>query len=1190
LTRPHILLSALFLMTVLFSTPARAEQGETFSATRYEDLKSPFATVGDRTVILTPGGLYRFLSSAESWTVLTPGEGLPAEPLIGLCPTENDLWITGLGASVSDPQFDDWQPYVPDTDYPGRFVYDIEADDDYAYAGTDAGAARFDRYILEWEPLADPAERSLGLIYDVAVGEERVWFALEGGVAEYRKNAENIRIDTQLGQLTEPTVLALRQTASHIWAITNEGLARYNIELETWTSFLPGIDLPDARIHQLTLIGQDLWLGTDDGLWRFSSDTNIWRRDDRCADMPGRQVFSFDVKNDLWAVTDKAFAFYDKGAERWVEFTENVSVEPGPDVKLMHQHDTLFIVTARKITYALTNRENNPTLFIYRTESIRQSGVAATPTAPYWRPGLYDSGLGLQKSPDEYLLLKGGVTYDLQGSDFDNLIDETRLDLTLNGRSAEGRTLSGYYDTTDPDNEAYQISFRGTRDDNVRNISGGEIEQQCFNSYLNPDTGIEGGWLRMEAGPRSESTRRRLITSDLWAGARRTFPGRKIFYDIDGVEELDHEKLIANSEKIIIDQEILKLGEDYSIDWEHGNFFLMPHILIDGNTAVEVTYQYEIDDEAEAAADAAIPNDRNLFAGQIGLAASDRVFMGLGAASWSDTSGNSASQIDLNSRIEYKSASSFLRVVPEIAFSSGESKTGNAASIALDGRYRGLELSSRYRRLGADHATLEDRLTLLGRLREEATLDGRFDMSRNLQTTLAWKQTHSDQVPVATGGDTVSVGHGSESLALAGIRFHASNLPNITMQRGKVVVDSTGSELTKTISRAEMEYTPQPDGLNRLGIKRLWLRAFFQRSEREKSDTPKVTDHTYFRFNGSTGKLFSWNLDFENQWIHRPDADGPSGLQRNQELNMTLQSEPHSSLSVYFRADSKRDQEWYDYGGASGFKTERRFTSNTHFYPGQLTSWLSPLTFQIDLSRTGSEDGGPGDELPGGDALWQTFSAAHKGAASNNGVFESRWQIYSWLRLIDRLELTRSHGHEDEVEFDRDYNLFENRIEFRPRSGQITLRYRNSGNHETDLGSAVVPEWFRHEYYGEWNQTWGGGFQSYCALNFVRSDKVLQVHPDVKSSISPIVQGNYFHDWWHLDASLTLQYTHEYITGEASSFELQRPNTVALTSSVQIRPHRLLALTLNHTLSIFPGDKNEADSDHDFTLSLRIRA
>ena len=51
-----------------------------------------------------------------------------------------------------------------------------------------------------------------------------------------------------------------------------------------------------------------------------------------------------------------------------------------------------------------------------------------------------------------------------------------KLDLALNGHFGSDRTLSGFYDSTDPDNLAYQLSYRGARSDVLRVLSVGEIE------------------------------------------------------------------------------------------------------------------------------------------------------------------------------------------------------------------------------------------------------------------------------------------------------------------------------------------------------------------------------------------------------------------------------------------------------------------------------------------------------------------------------------------------------------------------------------------------------------------------------------------------------------------------------------------------------------------------------------------
>ena len=326
---PHFVL----LAALSIGAPFAGARAEPFSATLAADLRPAIASVEGKILILSPAALIRFQPETEAWTTTTAAEGLPQPPLIGLSVTAGQIWITGQGAAFSDPRFDDWQRYLPGEGIPGRTVLRIEADNDFAYAATDSGAARFDSYTLEWEALRDASGRALGPVNDLAVAEDRVWFALNEGVAEYRKESESLQIDADLGGIASPRALALRQTTRYLWAVTAQGLSRYDKLLRSWTSFRAGVELPDARVHQASLDGEDIWLGTDDGLWRYRADIGIWRRDESADGMPGREVRAFALEPDrIWVATDVALALYEKDAARWLDFTADVSIA-APEVR-----------------------------------------------------------------------------------------------------------------------------------------------------------------------------------------------------------------------------------------------------------------------------------------------------------------------------------------------------------------------------------------------------------------------------------------------------------------------------------------------------------------------------------------------------------------------------------------------------------------------------------------------------------------------------------------------------------------------------------------------------------------------------------------------------------------------------------------------------------------------------------------
>jgi hypothetical protein len=1191
-----------------------------FAETRAEDLRRRIIPTGNRVALLPPAALYRYTPATDTWTTLTSKDGLPQAPLTNICPTPMDLWITGAGASFSDPKVDDWQGYAPGEGYPGHVIYAVDSDEDYAYAGTDAGAARFDRYVLEWEPLMGSDGEALGLISDVVVGDNRVWFALSDGVAEYRKDAERIRIFSQLAQLTDPEVIGLRESTRFLWAVTSQGLARYDKDLETWTSYLPGVDFPDSRVHQVMLRGEDLWLGTDAGLWRYTASTGIWRRDDSNDQMPGERVFAFALDRGIWVVTEEAHAVFDESTSRWIDFTASVPLPPSADIEMSWVSGTLFFLGSERIVYAQRGGDGNPALFTYFQQPILEAAVPEVSASPRWRMGLDDSGLGMRRKPDEYVLVKGGVTFSMLGTKKlgsageQELLHETRTDLTLSGRNPIGRSVSGVYDTSDPDDKTYQLSYRGTREDVLRNLTAGQINQQFFNTLIIPPMRLDGGWGRGELGARSEVTRRRRATADGWLGERRTYPGRKVFY---GPEEygykLDHENLVPGSEEIRVERQLLQVRVDYSINWESGSFLLADHVFIDDDTAIEVTYLYDISKGRGAATDT-FPN-REIAAGQLGLAPDDLLFLGAIGTSWYPQTGRRASDVDLNARFEYRDENSFLRVAPEVAMSQlaaatsvdpdiagKEATSGAAAAINIRGRYRALEVTATQRNLDSDFVSMEDRRTLLGQLREESRLTARWDLTKFLQTTFDWDRSVSDcneESAAGQRGDTPN--QGTESLWLAGVKLLFGGWPNISFRRGSVRIDSLASEKRNEISRVDLELNPDPARLKPVRIKRLWLRTFFQRNDRGQrmvtadSGSPaipdQIADQLFFRLNGSSGEVFSWGVDWVDRWTHRRVEDAPCGISRDQDAGFSLQLRPHASLDAFFNWDSKRELSYRETGGSDSSHVARSHVLTCHFHPGLIWTPLQLLSLRYDQNQVGSEDGGPGEPHPDAGSLWRPATALPGQSQARHNAGELRLQIVHWLRLIDRLESDRVRkldlrdGHR---QMTTRVWRFENRFEARPQAGLVIVRYVD--RHVRELACWPAGEAGRNvtiakRATADWNQTWGSGILTYVSLT---AERTRDYRPQPSYRLTPGARLTYRQSRLRLYTSLGATYAHkeEDVGDEWGNYVRNVSRRLTLNLSFDIQFLRIFAVKLRHTAELPEGGATV----HFVDLRLMIRA
>ncbi len=1339
---------------------------EPFAATGAEDLRPRIALSDGRLLLLTQEALYRFQPESEAWTVTTPADNLPEPPLAALSATSKSIWIAGTGAAFSDPRYDDWQGHSASDGLPGRQVFNVEADDDYAYAATDAGAGRFDMYTLEWEALTDASGEPLGEISDVALGEDRVWFALPFGVAEYQKDTETWRVDRQLGQLATPRVLALRQTTRFLWALTETGLARYEKSLRSWTSYLVGTDLPDARVHQFTLQGDDVWLGTDAGLWHYGADTGIWRRDESSTTMPGTSVLAFALETGrIWVATESAFALYELDASRWIEFTAGVSVPPTDAIAITRAGDILMILGSNGISYGLAQGRTNPNLFTWRSRSVLRAPTTRE-EGRGWHTVLDESGLGLASSSGEAVTVKGGATVYIDngtghsGGGIGALQSDTRYDLTLSGHLDKERTLSGFYNTTDPDNSAYQVTFRGARSDVLRSLSLGEIEVQPYNARLTPGTGLTGGQIRLEKGDRSEETRRRFVTADGWVGRRRTLPGRDTFVggssevdgeirDIDYVNgqvfpvpdrwswadlsnalfyiddgdpatndantrhgeiagrpgdwdllrrnrdyalgpngqtlilntplhagqalaavrrdlpelqaelthlplrnhyaiggepvagsmrlaivdrdgsdrddtgetylhrfgldpagngqvaperisaitgllsfpdtlpfppevygtdpvhlytitfsyrasvhtfRLSHPNIVPGSERITVDRELLRPDVDYSIIPSSGLFIFFETVLLDEDSAIEVRYEYETEGGQD---------EPMVSAGQVGLAPTDHIFIGTNVAR-SGSGDEGTTTADVSSRLEWKNENHFLRVVPELAWSREDrgSVSGSASGIAMQGRFRRLEVAASQRSLGKTFTSFEDRSTIAGRLREESNGWGRVDLGHDVQGEVDWRRALSD-----SPGEKGAQDWGEESSLTGKVRLLRGGLPNLEVRRGRVLLDAEGARSEKWITRADLEISPDQAGFAPLGIRRLWLRTFFQRSDRRydaaggvptDSTRDRITDHAFARINGSVGSPLSWNIAFEDRSTKQSKDQGNARLRRFQKLDTSLQSQPHPSVDTFLRWEADRDLAWIPSGGNGGFRSRRLFQSTSYLYPGRVSARLSPLSFRIDLSRDASADGEPGVPMPGTSSLWSAPGRDSRRRNLHNRIVEGRVQISSAVRVVQRWEDETSQFDREGLANASDGRLLENRLELRVSGGWINLRAimgRTSGD---DLPTSK-----QERLFGEWEQTWSSGWLTYLALDGERTrDRDHAVGARTRA-FGPQARLTWRKARWQTDASLGASFdwtrTRDASVGATGSWAESRRQT--LTTTLSMQPFKLFSIKALYELN-----------------------
>jgi hypothetical protein len=522
-------------------------------------------------------------------------------------------------------------------------------------------------------------------------------------------------------------------------------------------------------------------------------------------------------------------------------------------------------------------------------------------------------------------------------------------------------------------------------------------------------------------------------------------------------------------------------------------------------------------------------------------------------------------------------------------------------------------VSGSYRNLGEEYASFENRRTLLGRLREETEANARWDLTRSIQTEIEWTRELSDSVSSSQSRDGTAddpSGRGTESSLIASVRLLRSGLPNLELQRGRVLIESPDGRQEKRISRAELELSTDRVDFDLLGVRRIWFRAFLQRSERDFSGGAeegaagsvgsvvatmpgeRTTDHAFVRLNGSAGTPLSWNVAFEDRRTFTPEEERSRNLRRFQELDATVQSQPHASLDAFVRWEAQRDLFWHPGGGGGGFGVDRLVLATANLYPGRIYRRLTPVSFRIDLGSNESEDGEPGDRLPGASSLFRDADDASRSQKGRSNTIEARIQILSWMRLVERWEHESDRAAQSGLSSETLHDRLENRLEIRPRGGLMILR--GIGADRRNRGAETQKT---RRFSGQWDQTWGRGWLSYLSLDAQRTETRDRALGELRHIWNPQGRLTWRRAFWQIDANLggSLTWTRTKDTSVGANRDWSVLRKQSLNTTLSLKPIRVLSVRIQYgfgrsEVAKDPEGGTKWIADHDLRLRFLVRA
>jgi ligand-binding sensor domain-containing protein len=467
--------------------------------------------IGDRPVILdgatdpyasefvffgTGQGIYTYNRASGTWSRITTANGLPDNRATIIALDDGILWVaTAAGLASADVRINDWQTY----DLPGE-TRALAFDDKYVWVGGDSGLTRFDKYAETWNVRGDAA------VNDLFAEKGLLWIATDAGVQ--RCDARFDRIDEM--PAPSDTYVRIINTPGRVWFAGRHHLTAFNKSTESWSGYGP------LEIDDYATLGDSVVIASRGRGFIYEPGADRWAQIREAEEIP-RISGIFAGSDGLLLATSQGLLVYNQKENSKKTWNRNNGLITDTLTRVYADQRLTFTVSAGVIQ--LLDRQKGT----WQHEDLVPAGAKKERLAYLDDAGAH---LALVKSTD--IRLAGRASYS--DSRTFSVGKPTRtnyenIGLNLAAQHRTGRSLSLYYDDSDPDQVAYGLGYRGIGNDLLHRTNAGRLETEYSDFTLIPRFSTLGGNVRLKHDAHSMNLQAGKLQSSLHS---EFFTGRSV--------------------------------------------------------------------------------------------------------------------------------------------------------------------------------------------------------------------------------------------------------------------------------------------------------------------------------------------------------------------------------------------------------------------------------------------------------------------------------------------------------------------------------------------------------------------------------------------------------------------------------------------------------------------------------------
>ena len=277
--------------------------------------------------------LSHYSKRTGKWNIIAPGKEMQIERLNALAVDGPEVWFgSGRGLHRYNEFTGEWRDFTPRDGLAGRGAEWITADEDFIWVArsewdrdSNRPLSRYDKKTKKWDTFSTSDVLAADTIRRIIATKDDVWILYrpwnKAGVTRYdRRTREWTTIKSGRG------TLELATDDDYLWlAVPNNGLRRFHFASGTWTVFrdLKGMLHNHVDEYGLAVDDKYVWVGTLRGLARYDKQRESWTSFTAMPTLSGRTIRTVDTdERFVWVGTDNGLSRYDKELGTWKRYQQ----------------------------------------------------------------------------------------------------------------------------------------------------------------------------------------------------------------------------------------------------------------------------------------------------------------------------------------------------------------------------------------------------------------------------------------------------------------------------------------------------------------------------------------------------------------------------------------------------------------------------------------------------------------------------------------------------------------------------------------------------------------------------------------------------------------------------------------------------------------------------------------------------